>query len=78
MQMSDSGAVDTKDLSAAFGWSKSQVFEQHDVHELFCVLIDALSQTSTDLSASLLTLFQGTFRGNNNIQDCVINTFKLN
>ena len=63
MQLSDCGAISTKDLSDAFGWSKSQVFEQHDVHELFSVLIDALSQSSSDLSASLLTLFQGTARG---------------
>lgn len=60
MQLSDASAISTRDIVLAFGWSKSQVFEQHDVHELFSVLIDALCQASTELNSSLLALFQGT------------------
>jgi len=44
MQFSVTAAVSTKQLTAAFGWNNSAVFEQSDVHELFSVLADALCQ----------------------------------
>jgi ubiquitin carboxyl-terminal hydrolase 7 len=55
----------TRDLSTAFGWSRSQVFEQHDVHELFSVLVDALSKDSTELQDALINMYQGTQKGFN-------------
>lgn len=35
-------AVDTKDLTKAFGWDTFEAFQQHDVQELARVLMDAL------------------------------------
>ena len=63
MQLSDCSAISTNDLSTAFGWERSQIFEQHDVHELLSVLVDALGATDPQLQATLNGLFQGTVRG---------------
>jgi ubiquitin C-terminal hydrolase len=62
MQLSGASAVSTQDLSAAFGWDRSQIFEQHDVHELLSVLVDALGSTSQDLQQKLNGLFQGSIK----------------
>ena len=59
MIMSANQAIDTEQLLLAFGWSKSQLFEQHDIHELFSVLLDALGKESSQLSAGISKLFQG-------------------
>lgn len=63
LQLSSSSAVNTKDLVTAFGWARGQVFEQHDVHELFSLLLDALGNCSTALSTQLPDLFQGSISG---------------
>ena len=63
LQLSLSAAIDTKALVSAFGWSRGQVFEQHDVHELFSLLIDALGDASTDLGKELSLLFEGSMTG---------------
>ncbi len=63
MQLSDCSAISTNALSAAFGWERSQIFEQHDVHELLSVLVDALGSTNPALQGTLNGLFQGTTRG---------------
>lgn len=55
--------IDTEPLLVAFGWSKSQLFEQHDIHELFSVLLDALSKDSPHVSAGIGKLFQGQMNG---------------
>jgi Ubiquitin carboxyl-terminal hydrolase len=52
-------AVSAADLADSFGWSRSQVFEQHDIHELFSVLLDALSRTAPPLQLGIAKLFQG-------------------
>ena len=63
LQLSSSQAVNTKDLVTAFGWSRGQVFEQHDVHELFSLLLNALGDGSTELNSQLPDLFEGTIKG---------------
>ena len=63
LQLSEKSAISTSELIEAFGWAKSQVFEQHDVHELFSVLIEALGQTSPELNGTLQNMFQGCYNG---------------
>ena len=82
LQLSSSPAVNTKDLVTAFGWSRGQVFEQHDVHELFSLLLDALGESSTALGTQLPDLFQGSISGSYqklNLSICVsIQILRLN
>jgi ubiquitin C-terminal hydrolase len=63
LQLSESSAISTIDLLKAFGWSHVQSFEQHDVHELFSLLLDALGNCSADLGIKLSALFQGFLTG---------------
>ena len=56
-------AVGTQNLTDAFGWNKSQMFEQHDIHEFFGALVDALGQTDATLNTALLDIFQGQSKG---------------
>ena len=63
LQLSAALSVTTKDLVTAFGWSRGQVFEQHDVHELFSLLLDALGDASADLGTQLSDLFRGSTTG---------------
>lgn len=63
MLQSNRSAVSTNALLEAFGWSRSQMFEQHDIHEFFGVLIDALGKASDGLSGNLNSLFQGVSKG---------------
>jgi ubiquitin carboxyl-terminal hydrolase 7 len=65
MQRSHCSAVTTDSLLVAFGWKKSNVFEQHDIHELFSVLINSLGEISTKLKEDLKVLFEGSLAGNN-------------
>lgn len=58
LALSKQVAVSTKDLTAAFGWSTAQSFEQHDIHELFSQLLDVLP-------ANCRNLFSGSQRGTN-------------
>lgn len=59
LSLSDYCAVSTKGLTSAFGWSTSEVFEQHDIQELFSILLNGLSGVSKDLEKSVNELFQG-------------------
>jgi ubiquitin C-terminal hydrolase len=44
MQESHAAAIDTKPLTASFGWDNSDTFVQHDVQELNRVLFQAIDQ----------------------------------
>jgi hypothetical protein len=46
LQLCDTLAVKTKDLTKSFGWEDADAFTQHDVQELCRVLFDALEKTS--------------------------------
>ncbi|KAL0232047.1 hypothetical protein PCE1_003043 [Barthelona sp. PCE] len=61
LQVSDHHSCETKDLTKSFGWTGSDVFMQHDVQELFCVLIDALERATanTPLAENLAKLYTG-------------------
>ena len=63
LQLSESCAVSTKELVSAFGWSHGQVFEQHDAHELFGLLLDSLGDEDPLLGASLSKMFRGSMTG---------------
>lgn len=60
---SSRSAVTTKDLLAAFGWNKSQANEQHDAHEFYSILLDAIGKGSKEVDAKLSESFQGTESG---------------
>lgn len=61
--LSEDCAISTKDLTTAFGWSNSDVFDQHDIQELFCSMTDALCQESPDIDTFLTENFKGTLIG---------------
>jgi ubiquitin carboxyl-terminal hydrolase 7 len=63
LSLSDKNAVSTQSLIAAFGWTKMQMFEQHDIHEFFSVLVDALCQISEKMNVSVTSIFQGNLKG---------------
>ena len=63
LRLSTNQAVDTEQLLSAFGWSKSQMFEQHDIHEFFSVLLDALGKESVQLNTQIAAQFQGSLDG---------------
>ncbi|VDK78357.1 unnamed protein product [Cylicostephanus goldi] len=42
LQTSDLSSLETKDLTASFGWSSSEAYDQHDVQELCRLMFDAL------------------------------------
>ena len=64
LQLSTSRAVSTKSLTKSFGWSSSDVFTQHDVHELVRILFDALEDAfiGTPNAVVMANLFKGTLR----------------
>jgi hypothetical protein len=47
LQTSEERAVETTALTAAFGWTDADAFEQQDVNELLVILYDALEQVRT-------------------------------
>jgi len=63
MLYSNKSALDTEQLLLSFGWTKSQFFEQHDVHEFFSVLLDILSDESRPMSDSINNIFVGKVNG---------------
>jgi ubiquitin carboxyl-terminal hydrolase 7 len=63
--LSNDCAVSTKELTTAFGWSNADVFDQHDVQELFCSMTDALSQESPELENFFTEYCKGTQCGTN-------------
>ena len=52
-------AVSTKELTAAFGWSNAEVFDQHDAMELFSVLLDAVEKECALESDVFTKMFRG-------------------
>ncbi|KJH50225.1 ubiquitinyl hydrolase 1 [Dictyocaulus viviparus] len=42
LQTSDLGSLETRDLTASFGWSNNEAYDQHDVQELCRLMFDAL------------------------------------
>jgi len=59
LSLSDYSAVGTKGLTSAFGWSSIETFEQHDIQEFFCLLLDGLGEVSGELGQALNNIFQG-------------------
>ncbi|EFC42577.1 predicted protein [Naegleria gruberi] len=47
-----SGSVSTRCLIESFGWSGSEVFEQHDIQEVTRILLDDLQEKMRDTSVS--------------------------
>ncbi len=56
-------AVNTKELLTSFGWSNAQIHDQHDAHEFFGILFDALSKASPLLEGRLHDIFRGSDAG---------------
>jgi ubiquitin carboxyl-terminal hydrolase 47 len=42
LQTSDKYSLETKDLTASFGWESNDAYDQHDVQELCRLMFDAL------------------------------------
>jgi len=42
VQLGKGGSVETSSLTESFGWKHHEAFTQHDVQELFSVLLDAI------------------------------------
>ncbi|CEF68480.1 Ubiquitin carboxyl-terminal hydrolase 47 [Strongyloides ratti] len=42
---SDQRALETKDLTASFGWNSNEAYDQHDVQEFCHIMFDALEHT---------------------------------
>jgi Ubiquitin carboxyl-terminal hydrolase len=63
MMLSVNASLPTNELSTAFGWSRSQVFEQHDAHELFGLLLDAIAEASPKEGVQAQSLYRGTLNG---------------
>uniref|UniRef100_A0A158PEI1 Ubiquitin carboxyl-terminal hydrolase 47 n=1 Tax=Angiostrongylus costaricensis TaxID=334426 RepID=A0A158PEI1_ANGCS len=42
LQTSELGSLETRDLTASFGWSNNEAYDQHDVQELCRLMFDAL------------------------------------
>ncbi|KAH0795975.1 Clan CA, family C19, ubiquitin hydrolase-like cysteine peptidase [Histomonas meleagridis] len=63
MQFSDE-PCSTKALTKSFGWGDTEAFEQHDIHELCCVLLENIEKKlkGTELENSIAELFKGQFR----------------
>lgn len=59
MLFSNQHAVRTEALLRSFGWSKDEVYQQHDAHELFSLLFSALDESSSDKTKHALASFQG-------------------
>eukprot|EP01042_Synura_sphagnicola_P023133 gene23133-29493_t len=59
MLFSNQHAVRTEALLRSFGWSKDEVYQQHDAHELFSLLFSALEESSSEKTKQALQSFQG-------------------
>ena len=72
LQLSQERAVSTTALTASFGWSGRDAFQQHDVQELARVLFDALERAlaRTPNNALMQSLFKGSLRDYLQCKDC--------
>lgn len=59
MLMSNQHAVRTESLLKSFGWSKEEVFQQHDAHELFSLLFSAIEGSISTKLQPAVSAFQG-------------------
>uniref|UniRef100_A0A1I7VC83 Ubiquitin carboxyl-terminal hydrolase 47 n=1 Tax=Loa loa TaxID=7209 RepID=A0A1I7VC83_LOALO len=59
LQTSDRESLETIDLTASFGWSNSEAYEQHDIQELCRIMFDALKQKWSKADASFQELYRG-------------------
>ena len=59
LQTSKAHAVDTRALTASFGWTSADAFEQHDVQEFLRVLFDALEAEGGAQAEALRTIYRG-------------------
>ncbi|VDN05474.1 unnamed protein product [Thelazia callipaeda] len=59
LQTSDHESLETIDLTASFGWSNSEAYEQHDIQELCRIMFDALKQKWSRADASFQDLYRG-------------------
>lgn len=61
LEFTDNGPVSTKDLTRSFGWDSLDAFQQHDVQELFMILLDRLEikMKGTRVETILQKLFSG-------------------
>ncbi|KAK6103015.1 Ubiquitin carboxyl-terminal hydrolase family protein [Brugia pahangi] len=59
LQTSDRESLETLDLTASFGWSNSEAYEQHDIQELCRIMFDALKQKWSKADASFQELYRG-------------------
>eukprot|EP00753_Platysulcus_tardus_P001828 PLAT11580.1.p1 GENE.PLAT11580.1~~PLAT11580.1.p1 ORF type:complete len:1163 (+),score=689.78 PLAT11580.1:82-3570(+) len=72
MQLSDRPSLETKELTASFGWTAADAFQQHDVSELNRVLIDALEDAfkGTDMEDLLSKLYEAKMVDYVHCRDC--------
>lgn len=62
MYLSRRRCIPTVQLTKSFRWNERDVFTQHDISELICLLFGALEQTIPEKSAeALLSMFKGSF-----------------
>lgn len=61
--LSNHYAATTESLLTSFGWNKSQLFEQHDIHEFFSIFLDSLRNESNDINTLISTLIEGKLNG---------------
>jgi ubiquitin C-terminal hydrolase len=59
LRLSSRPYVSTKALTKSFGWGSAEGFQQHDVQELFCTLMDALERSTPNDVSFAKDLFQG-------------------
>jgi hypothetical protein len=59
LRLSTRPYVSTKALTQSFGWGSAEGFQQHDVQELFCTLMDALERATPSDNSFAKDLFQG-------------------
>ena len=69
--------MDTVELLESFGWSKAERVEQHDVHEFFSVLLDAIGSESPEYGNKLSLIFGGFNNGINYRQKIVLFSYTV-